>query len=73
MSSLQNSFIGNLSEQDALTALSLVGSSRVVEIAYISPSFSTFLGNFLAVDKLLLSLGTGSRVVEVAYISATGD
>ena len=73
MASTSLNFIGNLSAQDAATSLSVTGLSRIVEIPYVSSPISVFLGNFLAVDKLLLSLGTGSRIVEIGIRVCTRE
>jgi hypothetical protein len=59
----------NFSAQDALTATTLVGLSRVVEISYSSSPYGNFIGNFLSTAQLSTSLGTGSRIPEVAYTS----
>ena len=70
---MSGSFIGNMSALDQAAGISLVGSSRVVEIPYVSSPAGEFVGNFSAVAQLLLSLGTGSRVVEIEYESYSGS
>lgn len=66
-------FVGNMSNLDALAALSLVGLSRVVEITYVSPNVQPFNGSFVGDGLSFLSLGTGSRTVEVPYTSNAGE
>jgi hypothetical protein len=73
MSGTSPNFVGNASALDQLSALSVVGSSRIIEVDYTSSSFSSFVGNFTPTAKMSLSLGTGSRIPEVDYISALGN
>lgn len=61
------SFFGNGSALDAATALTLVGSSRVVEINYTSPPVITGEVNAMVPEQMALSLGTGSRIIEYPY------
>jgi hypothetical protein len=72
MSSTSGNFFGNDSAFDLLAATNLVGSSRVVEVAYSSP-LGGYVGNFWSSAVLVLSLGSGSRIVEVPYTSALAN
>ena len=73
MSSTSPNFVGNFSALDAAASLSVVGLSRIVEVAYASPSASGPIGNFVAAGQAFVSPGTGSRIVEVSYASALGN
>ena len=64
-------FIGNASEDASV--FSLQGLSRVVEVAYVSPSTGVFLGNLPAPAPMACALGTSSRIPEVAYVSNSGS
>ena len=67
MSSDLLSFFGNGSALDAAAALSLVASSRVVEVLYVSPPVHTGELNAMVPEQMALSLGTGSRIIEYPY------